>query len=147
MNEPTNTPVNQASPERGGQLVNPRPVHRNTSIALDTREAKMKLFKASQSADVTVDTLGDRSFFAVDWMVHPKQMVDRDTGEVREAMRTVFWMEDGRTLEMFGVAIPECIANFEAVFGQAPWDPPQAFEIVSKPVGKNRTMHVLQPLD
>lgn len=120
--------------------------HRSTSLDLSKLADKKRLFRAMQSGDLKVQQLAGQTFKAVDWLVHPKELTNKDTGELDQAVRTVFFLDSGATLEMFGVGIPSAVAAYERTFGPAPWSPPAEFAIKEQQTAGGRRMFILEPI-
>lgn len=111
-----------------------------TLVAFDTttREGKVKLFNALNSAESLADC--DVSTLTLDGIaIRPAQRVDDVTGEVEDCMSTIF-MADGKSYFTMSSGICDSAMNLIAAFGDTFKEDPITIQFQTRKLDAKRTL-------
>lgn len=86
-----------------------------------SRKSKVKIYNAINNADKKIaDCIGE-TLELVDVVAHPAQVVDEETGEVVEILRTVLIDKDGVSYSASSVGITNSLEKIFAIVGMPSW--------------------------
>ena len=88
-----------------------------------SRENKIAIYNAMNGEDDKLNDMIGKPMEIVNIMAYPVKMVDENTGEVVEAVRTVLVDVNGKRYAGVSQGILNSIAKLYQVFGPAPWEP------------------------
>lgn len=104
-----------------------------SSIQNDGSRASMvKIYNAVNSADGKLDDHKNEEFELVDVIAHPLKLVDENTGELVDCMRTVLVMADGKRFEAISQGIVSSLSKMFGIFGQPTYNPPLKVKVVEQ---------------
>jgi hypothetical protein len=110
-----NENVNPSAPLPKGQLVQTRaqipsalpapadpPENWPTSLDYTTARGQAMIVRLSGPPTMTVAEAGEKEYAVVDYLIHPAESVDEDTGELSQFVRCSLLLADGRTISTSG---------------------------------------------
>lgn len=103
-------------------LLNPQANKLYCSIKSDgTRKSKVKIYNAINNADKKVaDCIGE-VIELVDVIAHPATVLDEETGEITEILRTVLIDKDGISYSASSIGITNSLEKIFAIVGMPSW--------------------------
>lgn len=97
-----------------------------TSLDMESDSGKADYLRCLQKADHGGQDSVDTLLLVRDWLVHPVELMDPVTGELRACLRLVLMLNDGSTVGTTGPAVLSTWrhATQAAMYGRGPFDPP-----------------------
>lgn len=93
-----------------------------TSIDTSSKDGKIKLFNALAEADIRMPRGGFVVLDVVDYLVHPARVVSRETGELIDSLRSVFFCRDGKRFATFSPVVADRLKQLVSLYGGERWD-------------------------
>ena len=101
-----------------------------------SRESQIKIYNAVNKAEEKIDDHKNKEFNLVDVVAHPITLVDENTGEAVDALRTVLIMDDGMSYEAVSQGIVSSLTKLFAIVGQPTYEPPLKIKVVEQKTRK-----------
>ena len=149
MNEEKNNVVVReeiATPSMLDSLKNTENVFLSTIPNDGSRESQIKIYNAINGDG---ENLGDHLNKVIEvenFVAHPVQMVDDQTGEIIEALRIVLVTPTGETYASVANGVLSSIQKISGIIGSAPWTPAlklKAVEVKTRKGFKTMTLSLV----
>ena len=115
-------------------------------IDTSTKAGQMALFTAIDSAEPLAEHL-DETMNVKSIVSQRVQVTNEDTGEIRQATRTVFVLDDNRAVSTMSDSIAASVNTLMSIFGTPDtWDAPIGIVISEKRSRKGRRFYSLTPV-
>lgn len=114
---------------------------------LTSKPDKARLMKAFQQADLKADDILGKPISVTHVLVHPVEIVDEETGEVTPCHRTVFVLDDGRTVGFVSAGILKSLGLICAMEGTGPWPGGITLMVRQITVKRARRMYVIDLIE
>ncbi len=118
-----------------------------SSIPLDTRENKVKVFRALQGQDFPADEMIGEVIDLADAVIHKVQLPDQKTGELRACQRTVLISADGSRIGSVSEGLVNSLRALTILFGPLPWKPAQKVCIREQKSRGGLKYYLLEPVE
>jgi len=79
------------------------------------------------------------------WMIHEVQIVNKDTGEIHDCLRTVLVEPDGSCYAFVSEVIARAVRDIFQEFGTQTIDPPLDVQVKQKSIANGKRCYVLVP--
>lgn len=127
-NNATTVPATTTTAELGLTNDAVRPSY--CSFKADTKEAKVKLYKAMTQADKRLSDCINSTILVKDVFFEEASIVNTETGEVTKTPRIVLFDKDGTSFACVSFGIMNALKRMFAVFGEPTWDEPIAVKVI-----------------
>ena len=105
----------------------------------ETKEEKKELFNALEKCDVRLNDCIGQEIEIKDIYCESKQVVDEETGELKNKFRTIIFDENGQTYATGSYGIFNVIARIIKSFGYpTDWSEPLKVKVVKRPIGDGK---------
>lgn len=109
------------------------------SKKLENEEDKKNLFNALESCDVLLNDCVGNELSIKDLYIEEKQVVDTETGTVKEKYRTIIFDENGQTYATGSYGIYNIIKKIVSIYGLPEnWTEPLKVKVAKKPIGNGK---------
>lgn len=94
-----------------------------------TRETKVKIYNAINSAEKSLADMLGKTIELVDVVAHPVQLIDEETGEMVDTIRTVLIDKNGVAYTAVSGGVTNSLQKLFMIFGMPTWDEPVKVEV------------------
>ena len=101
-----------------------------------TREAQIKTYNAINNKGDSLDDHKNEILEIVDVACHPVSLLDENTGEVVNALRTILVDKDGKNYDAVSQGIVSSLQKIFAIVGQPSYNPPLKIKVVEQKTRK-----------
>lgn len=110
------------------------------SIIAKTEEDKKMLFNALETCDVLLNDCVGEEIEIKDIFVEERDVVDDESGEVKNKFRTIIFGADGKTYATGSYGIYNVIRKIIGIYGlPTTWENPLKVKVAKRPVGNGKT--------
>lgn len=116
------------------------------SVMAETRPGKIRLYNALNTSEKLIDHINEE-LVVTDVAAYPVQLMDEDTGELFDALRTVLITKDNKSYACVSQGVLNSLKRIFALVGMPPWDDKDALIIIprlQKTRNKDRKVTVLE---
>lgn len=117
-----------------------------TSLELDSDRGRKLLFACMGGEVVAGKDAINTQIEIVDYLIHPVDSVDEDTGEVRKWVRTCLVSPAGAVIAFGSGGILKSLQLLSVQWGKAPWEPPIRATVKVRAIGGGRQWYTLEPV-
>lgn len=117
-------------------------------VAVDTKDPAWKstvMRAKNETTDQGLDCLNQEIALS-GVMMHRAGKVNGDTGELKEWVRTVLFLEGGRTVSFGSEGIFQSVRDLATLFGDPPWKPAIKVRVKARPLDNGRHWYYLEPI-
>lgn len=82
-----------------------------------------------------------------DWLIHPVETTDPDTGEVQRFLRTCLVLDDRRIVAFGSSGVAKDLMLICGLFRPAPWKPPLKIKVRVRDIGNGRQWYVIDVIE
>ena len=109
------------------------------SVNAESEEEKKKLFNALESCDVLLNDCVGQEIEIKDIYVEQRQVIDDETGEVKEKYRTILFDKSGQTYATGSYGIYNVIKKLLRIYGLPTfWETPLKVKVTKRPLGNGK---------
>ena len=109
------------------------------SIVANTEESKKQLFNALETCDALLNECVGQEIELKDIYVEERQVVDEETGEVKNKYRTILFDANGQTYATGSYGIYNIIRKIIAIYGYpTDWENPIKVKVSKRPIGNGK---------
>lgn len=109
------------------------------SIVADTDDAKKKLFNALETCDALLNDCIGQEINLKDIYVEEREIIDDETGEVKNKYRTILFDENGQTYATGSYGIYNIIKKIVSIYGlPQSWENPVKVKVSKRPIGNGK---------
>ena len=109
------------------------------SISAETEESKKQLFNALETCDALLNDCVGQEISLKDIYVEERQVIDEETGEVKNKYRTILFDEDGQTYATGSYGIYNIIRKIVSIYGlPTTWENPIKVKVSKRPIGNGK---------
>ena len=109
------------------------------SIVADTDDAKKKLFNALETCDALLNDCIGQEINLKDIYVEEREIIDDETGEVKNKYRTILFDENGQTYATGSYGIYNIIKKIVSIYGlPQTWENPVKVKVSKRPIGNGK---------
>lgn len=101
-----------------------------------SREAKIKVYNAINSKGISLDDTKGTVLEIVDVACHPVTLVDENTGEVVQTLRTILIDKDGNNFDAVSQGVVSSLQKIFAIVGHPTYNPPLKLKVVEQKTRK-----------
>lgn len=87
-----------------------------------TRESKKKIYNAISNVTAAIGDVIGETLEVTNVIAHPITIVDEQSGEVIDALRTVLITKDGKAYDGVSQGITNALSRIFSIMGMPPWD-------------------------
>lgn len=117
-----------------------------TTIVPDTEEGKRLTVRCMQQADYSGEEVMGQELSVVHVLCHEVELIDAETSEVVNAVRTVLVQPDGSTVAFVSIGIFKALGLLAKTYGPPPWKPALRVKVTQKRTRAKRLLYQLDPL-
>lgn len=110
------------------------------SFNVDTKEDKLKLYNAMNSPEYRLADMINKPIKMVDALLIPTGIVNQETGEYSDAVRSIIIDDEGRTYAATATGIMSSLRNLYNVFGSLHFDDPLTVVVKQVAVKRGNTL-------
>ena len=116
------------------------------SIKPKTVEDKKLVYNALESADVLLNDVVGETIKVKDYYCEEKQVLDEETGELKNKYRTILFDVDGKTYATGSYGIFNAVMRLTAIFGEPSWEDGIAVTVTKQKTqdGKSKLTLILE---
>lgn len=117
------------------------------SLNVVTEEDKKMLFNALETCDVLLNDCVGAEFELQDIYCEEKQVLDEETGELKNKFRTILFDSEGKTYATGSYGIYNVIKKIITIYGlPTTWEKPLKVKVAKRPIGNGKQSLTLQLL-
>ena len=117
------------------------------SKSAESEEEKKELFNALESCDALLNDCVGQEISIKDLYIEEKQVVDKDTGELKTKYRTIIFDENGQTYATGSYGIYNIIKKIVQIYGlPETWENSLKVKVAKRPIGNGKQTLTLQLL-
>lgn len=117
------------------------------SKSAESEEEKKELFNALESCDALLNDCVGQEISIKDLYIEEKQVVDKDTGELKTKYRTIIFDENGQTYATGSYGIYNIIKKIVQIYGlPETWENALKVKVAKRPIGNGKQTLTLQLL-
>lgn len=109
-----------------------------------SRSAAVSIYNAINSKGASLDDAKGDTINMVNVAAHPVRLVDENTGEAVEALRTVIIDDQGRYFDAVSQGIASSLEKIFAIIGQPPFAPPLPIKVTEQKTRKGYKTNTLE---
>lgn len=117
-----------------------------TNLSNDDPESELAMVRAMGKADFQVRQAVGRIMEIVGYVIHPAELTDQRTGEVKCKLRCVLLCRDGSTVSTMSNGVLRVVRVLATTRKQGRWNPPVRAEIKEYPLEGGKTYCILNVL-
>lgn len=104
-----------------------------------TEEDKKELFNALESCDVLLNDIVGTTIDVKDIYVEEREVVDKETGEMKTKFRTILFDKDGKTYATGSYGIYNVLKKIVGIYGLPTWKKPLQVKVAKRPIGNGKS--------
>ena len=105
------------------------------SKIIETEEAKKEMFNALESCDILLNDYVNNEIELKDIYIEERQVVDKETGEVKTKFRTILFDVNGQTYATGSYGIYNILSKIVKIYGLPDtWTKPLKVKVAKKPI-------------
>lgn len=109
------------------------------SIVANTEESKKQLFNALETCDALLNECVGQEIELKDIYVEERQVLDEETGEVKNKYRTILFDANGQTYATGSYGIYNIIRKIITIYGYpTDWENPIKVKVSKRPIGNGK---------
>lgn len=109
------------------------------SKVAETEEEKKELFNALESCDALLNDCVGHEIAIKDIFVEEKQVVDKETGELKTKFRSILFDENGQTYATGSYGIYNVLRKIISIYGLPDsWEEPLKVKVAKRPIEKGK---------
>lgn len=109
------------------------------SKAVETQEEKKELFNALESCDALLNDCVGQEIEIKDIYIEEKNVVDEETGELKNKFRTILFDNNGQTYATGSYGIYNVIRKIIGIYGLPDtWESPLKVKVTKRPIGDGK---------
>lgn len=109
-----------------------------------SRESKIKVYNAINNKGYSLDETKGTVLEIVDVACHPVSLLDENTGEVVNSLRTILIDKDGKNYDAVSNGIVSSLQKIFAIVGQPSFDPPLKIKVVEQKTRKGYKTNTIE---
>lgn len=110
------------------------------SKSAKTEKEKKELFNALESCDALLNDCVGQEIEIQDIYVEEKQVVDEETGELKNKFRTIIFDKSGQTYATGSYGIYNVMKKIVGIYGfPDTWEKPLKVKVAKRPIGNNKS--------
>lgn len=118
-----------------------------TSVPKTTPLGRQTIMKALSACDKKSDDVVNQVLAIRDILIHPVTIVNQESAEEVECMRTVLIAGDGQTVGFVSQGVYRSVVNLITLYGPPPWSPELKVTVKSKPTSAGKRILLLEPVE
>ena len=105
------------------------------SKVIETEEEKKEMFNALESCDILLNDCVNNEIELKDIYIEERQVVDKETGEVKTKFRTILFDVNGQTYATGSYGIYNILSKIVKIYGLPnTWEKPLKVKVAKKPI-------------
>ena len=109
------------------------------SISAETEESKKQLFNALETCDALLNDCVGQEIELKDIYVEERQVVNEETGELKNKYRTILFDKNGQTYATGSYGIYNIIRKIVSIYGlPTTWEKPIKVKVSKRPIGNGK---------
>lgn len=105
------------------------------SKVIETEEEKKEMFNALESCDILLNDCVNNEIELKDIYIEERQVVDKETGEVKTKFRTILFDVNGQTYATGSYGIYNILSKIVKIYGLPDtWEKPLKVKVAKKPI-------------
>lgn len=105
------------------------------SKVIETEEEKKEMFNALESCDILLNDCVNNEIELKDIYIEERQVVDKETGEVKTKFRTILFDVNGQTYATGSYGIYNILSKIVKIYGLPDtWTKPLKVKVAKKPI-------------
>lgn len=105
------------------------------SKVIETEEEKKEMFNALESCDIVLNDCVNNEIELKDIYIEERQVVDKETGEVKTKFRTILFDVNGQTYATGSYGIYNILSKIVKIYGLPDtWEKPLKVKVAKKPI-------------
>lgn len=105
------------------------------SKVIETEEEKKEMFNALESCDILLNDCVNNEIDLKDIYIEERQVVDKETGEVKTKFRTILFDANGQTYATGSYGIYNILSKIVKIYGLPnTWEKPLKVKVAKKPI-------------
>lgn len=109
-----------------------------------TRASAVKIYNAINSKGESLDDHKNEVLEIVNVAAHPVELVDENTGELVQTLRTVLIDKDGKNYDAVSQGVASSLQKIFAIVGPAPFTPPLKIKVVEQKTRKGYKTNTIE---
>lgn len=110
------------------------------SKSAKTEKEKKELFNALETCDALLNNCVGQEIEIQDIYVEEKQVVDEETGELKNKFRTIIFDKSGQTYATGSYGIYNVMKKIVGIYGfPDTWEKPLKVKVAKRPIGNNKS--------
>lgn len=119
-----------------------------TSLPVKTPEERGRVLAIIEGDSVAGETLLGQQLAIRDYICHPVDITDDESGEVVQAVRTLLIEPSGRVVTFVSAGVLKSLGRLAYVRdGFPPWEPPIVVTLRQRSTGRGRRTYSLSPVE
>lgn len=105
------------------------------SKVIETEEEKKEMFNALESCDILLNDCVNNEIDLKDIYIEERQVIDKETGEVKTKFRTILFDVNGQTYATGSYGIYNILSKIVKIYGLPDtWEKPLKVKVAKKPI-------------
>lgn len=105
------------------------------SKVIETEEEKKEMFNALESCDILLNDCVNNEIDLKDIYIEERQVVDKETGELKTKFRTILFDVNGQTYATGSYGIYNILSKIVKIYGLPDtWEKPLKVKVAKKPI-------------
>lgn len=105
------------------------------SKVIETEEEKKEMFNALESCDILLNDCVNNEIELKDIYIEERQVVDKETGELKTKFRTILFDVNGQTYATGSYGIYNILSKIVKIYGLPDtWEKPLKVKVAKKPI-------------
>lgn len=110
------------------------------SKVIETEEEKKEMFNTLESCDILLNDCVNNEIELKDIYIEERQVVDKETGEVKTKFRTILFDVNGQTYATGSYGIYNILSKIVKIYGLPDtWTKPLKVKVAKKPIKDGKT--------
>lgn len=110
-----------------------------SSKVVETPEEKKELFNALETCDALLNDCVGQEITIKDIYCEEKQVLDEETGEIKNKYRTILFDINGQTYATGSYGIFNILKKIIAIYGQPTWEDGIKVKVAKKSIGNGKS--------